>query len=104
MATNNSNDIETLTKTKDLYKEMYEHQKQLVGNIKAELQEAREKEKCMREKYDDLLSRIVRLVPEHVADVTIDTRHPFMAEETQYVVDKAWDAAMERINEEFESE
>lgn len=35
-----------MTKTKDLYKEMYEHQKQLVANIKAELQEARKKEKC----------------------------------------------------------
>jgi hypothetical protein len=39
-----------------------------------------------------------------VADVIIDTGYQFMGEETQYHADKTWDEAMERIDEEFESE
>ncbi|KFY81036.1 hypothetical protein V499_00149 [Pseudogymnoascus sp. VKM F-103] len=99
-----NNDLETVTKTKDLYKAMYELEKKLVATLKAELEDAREKEKAMGAKYENLLNRIVRVVPGHVTDVTIETASPFMAEETQYHADKAWDEAMERIDREFESE
>lgn len=74
-----------------------------VAHLEQELKKANEDRAAAERKHDDLILRMIRLVPEFVADTAIRTRDLTLIRNTKYDADEAWENAEVRAKDAWDN-